>query len=155
MVECPRERCVLNASVALKWHLTKEPHAKQALELLTDWSKGFFDFLAPDIFFAEIAHAFARAVRHGRLSQIEAKTALQDLLELPIQLYPSRPLLLRALEIALSYQQSAYDCLYVALAEHEQVELWTGDERLFNALSIHFPFIRFIGAYTPKRYDRP
>lgn len=155
MVESSRKRCVLNASVALKWHLTEEPHAEQARELLTDWSKGFFDFLAPDIFFAEIAHALTRAVRHGRLSQSEAKTILQDLLELPVQLCPSHPLLPRALEIALAYQQSAYDCLYVALAEHEKMELWTGDERLFNALSIHFPFIRFIGNYTPKRCDRP
>lgn len=153
MVESPRERCVLNASVALKWHLPQEPHAKQALELLTDWSKGFVDFLVPDIFFAEITHALTRAVRHGRLSQQEAETALQDLLELPVQLYPSRPLLMRALGIALAYQQSAYDCLYVALAECEKVELWTGDQRLFNTLSVHFPFIRFIGTYMPKRYD--
>jgi predicted nucleic acid-binding protein len=57
----------------------------------------------------------------------------------------------RATEIAIRYQQNSYDCLYVALAEREGVELWTGDERLVNALSPHFPFIRFIGEYKPKR----
>jgi len=46
-----------------------------------------------------------------------------------------------------------YDRLHVALLEREGVELWTGDERLVNALSAHFPFIRFIGEYKPKRQN--
>ncbi len=135
-----RARWVLNASVALKWHFPQEPYALQALELLSDWSEGFVEFVAPDIFFAEIAHALVRAVRRARLSSTEVGTVLQDLLALPIHLQPSHLLVPRALEIALAYQQSAYDCLYVALAEREGVELWTGDEKLVNALGAHLSF---------------
>ena len=147
----PRRRCVVNASVALKWHLTHEPFALQALDLLNDWRKGDLDLLAPDIFFAEISHALVRAIRRGRLSPDEAKTVLSDLLAVAVQMFPIRLLVQRAMEIALQHQQSAYDCLYAALAEREGVELWTGDERLVNALIAHFLFVRFIGDYAPKR----
>jgi predicted nucleic acid-binding protein len=37
------------------------------------------------------------------------------------------------------------------LEEGVDVELWTGDERLVNALIAHFPFVRFIGDYKPRR----
>jgi hypothetical protein len=47
--------------------------------------------------------------------------------------------------------QRIYDCFYVALAEREGVNFWTGDERLYNALATHLPFIRFIADYKPLR----
>ena len=34
-----------------------------------------------------------------------------------------------------------YDCLYVALAEQENCELVTADDKLINALHRQFPFI--------------
>ena len=146
-----RERCVVNASVALKWHLPQEPFAQQAIALLNDWRKGALELLAPEIFFAEISYALVRAIRRGRLLPEEADAILIDLLAVSIRSFPIQPLVQRATEIAIRYQQNSYDCLYVALAEREGVELWTGDERLVNALSPHFPFIRFIGEYKPKR----
>jgi len=72
----------------------------------------------------------------------------------PIHLYAGASLGLRAFEIGRRYQQSAYDCLYVALAEQEGIELWTGDERLSRAMSGPFPFVRFLADYTPVR-SRP
>jgi predicted nucleic acid-binding protein len=91
----------VNASVALKWHLTHEPFALQALDLLNDWRKGDLDLLAPDIFFAEISHALVRAIRRGRLSPDEAKIVLSDLLAVAVQMFPTRLLVQRAMEIAL------------------------------------------------------
>jgi len=101
----------VNASVALKWHLTHDPFALQALDLLNDWRKGDLDLLAPAIFFAEISHALVRAVRRGRLSPDEAKTVLSDLLVVAVQMFPTWLLVQRAMEIALQHQQSAYGCL--------------------------------------------
>jgi predicted nucleic acid-binding protein len=56
-------------------------------------------------------------------------------------LHASIDLLPRALEIAGQSRRSIYDSLYVALAEREQCELITADQRLFNALRGRFPFI--------------
>jgi predicted nucleic acid-binding protein len=40
---------------------------------------------------------------------------------------------------------STYDSLYVALAEREDCELWTADERYWNAARAQFPRVRWIG----------
>jgi predicted nucleic acid-binding protein len=43
---------------------------------------------------------------------------------------------------------TTYDCHYLALAEHYGCELWTGDERFFNAVRRQIPWIRWVGAGT-------
>ncbi len=37
------------------------------------------------------------------------------------------------------------------MAERENVEHWTSDERQFNALNAQLPFVRFIKDYVPLR----
>jgi predicted nucleic acid-binding protein len=56
-------------------------------------------------------------------------------------LHPSLPLLPRAYEISSALRVGVYDWLYVALAEREQIELITADDRLVRNLKPHFPFI--------------
>ena len=57
------------------------------------------------------------------------------------QLFPSVPLMLRALGIASQASIGVYDCLYVALAEREGCELVTADARLINSLQRSYLFI--------------
>jgi predicted nucleic acid-binding protein len=38
----------------------------------------------------------------------------------------------------------------VALAERDGSELWTGDERLYNALRVQHPCVRWIADYQPQ-----
>jgi predicted nucleic acid-binding protein len=38
-----------------------------------------------------------------------------------------------------------FDCVYVALAESEQCEFITADERLVNNVKATFPFVLFLG----------
>jgi predicted nucleic acid-binding protein len=61
-------------------------------------------------------------------------------------LIPSLPLIPRALDLSSQFQQSAYDCLYVALAEREQCPLVTADDKLVKKLAPHFPFITPLSA---------
>ncbi len=71
---------------------------------------------------------------------------------MPIRLYPlAASLAARVLAIARQYHRSAYDSAYIALAEQEGVEFWTGDQRLYNALHAHLPFIRWIADYRRLR----
>ena len=90
----------------------------------------------PNHFLSEVISAFLRAARRGRLTTDEAREAIRDLLALPFVLCDVTALADRAFTIAHQHQQRAYDCLYVALAEREGSELWTGDERLYNALHV-------------------
>ena len=47
----------------------------------------------------------------------------------------------RAYALSSSAQIGVYDCLYVALAEREQCELITADDRLVRSLQPLFPFV--------------
>ena len=55
-------------------------------------------------------------------------------------------LLSRATEISSQSRQGVYDCLYVALADREQCELLTADQRLLQVLGKQFPFIASLSA---------
>ena len=99
---------------------------------------------------SEVISAFLRASRRGRLTTDEAREAIRDLLALPCVLCDVTALADRAFTIAHQHQQRAYDCLYVALAERDGSTLWTGDERLYNALHTQHPFMRWIADYQPR-----
>jgi predicted nucleic acid-binding protein len=145
-------RLATDCSVVVKWKLSGEPHATEAEEVLLDWRHLAFEVVAPSLLVSEILSAFFRAYRRGRISETEAVGYIQDLLRLPFDLHEiTEPLVLKAFHIAKSYNQASQDCLYVALAEQEAVEFWTGDQRLFNALHQQFPFVRWIGDYRKQR----
>jgi predicted nucleic acid-binding protein len=138
--------------VVVKWQFPSEPHGPEAEELRLDWRHQAVDVHAPQILLAEVASSCLRAHRRGRLTETEATNAIQLLLGLPFVLHEmTTPLLLRAFQIAQRYNQPAFDCIYVALAEQEGSELWTGDQRLNNALRLPFPFVRSIADYQRKR----
>jgi len=54
-------------------------------------------------------------------------------------------LLPQAFQIALHFQRSVYDALYVALAVSRKLIFITADERLVNALGTFFP-VKWLGA---------
>ena len=141
---------VVDCSVVVKWKILTEDHATAAEALLGDWEQQGVDVLVPNHFPSEVISAFLRAARRGRLTMDEAREAIRDLLALPFVLCDVTLLADRAFTIAHQRQQRAYDCLYVALAEREGSELWTGDERLYNALHAPYPFVRWIADYQPR-----
>jgi predicted nucleic acid-binding protein len=141
-----------DCSVVAKWKLSGEPQATEAEELLLDWLHLTVEVIAPSLLVSEILSAFLKAFRRGRISEAETITYIQDLLHLPFNLHEiTEPLVLKAFQLAKNYNQRSFDCLYVALAEQEAVEFWTGDQRLFNALHQQLPFVRWIGDYKRKR----
>lgn len=125
---------VIDASVALKWVLPEHDTGK------ADSLRGQL-FIAPDVFAIEVANALSRAARKNLLSAAEAVIGLTDIISSGPELRASGPLLFRALEISLTTRCSVYDAHYVALAEHEGVQLITADERLANNLQRDFPFL--------------
>ncbi|MEK9149104.1 MAG: type II toxin-antitoxin system VapC family toxin, partial [Candidatus Desantisbacteria bacterium] len=55
---------------------------------------------------------------------------------------------LRIMEIALEHGLTAYDAVYLALAEDEQCDLWTGDGAFYKAVKDSSPRVKWIGDYT-------
>ena len=59
---------------------------------------------------------------------------------------PEPAVALRALEVADKLGlRASYDAHYLALAEHLGVELWTADDRFWNAAKGSFPWMRWVG----------
>ena len=143
-------RLVVDCSVVVKWKIPTEDHAAAAEALFGDWEHQVVDVVVPNHFPSEVISAFLRASRRGRLTTDEAREAIRDLLTLPFVLCDVTALADRAFTIAHQHQQRAYDCLYVALAEGEGSELWTGDERLYNGLHAQHPLVRWIADYQPQ-----
>jgi predicted nucleic acid-binding protein len=133
-------RYVLDASVALKSFLS-EPDSAQALRLRDDARAGAREFLAPDFFPTEVAHAITRVERQGLITPAEGASFVSDLLaELP-DLHPSLPLIPRAYVLSSLHRQGMYDCAYIALAEREGCPLVTADDKLVKNLGPTIPFL--------------
>src|SRR5499427_4224754 len=148
-------RVVVDCSVVVKWKILTEDHTAAAEALLGDWEQQVVDVWVPNHFPSEVISAFLRASRRGRLTTDEAREAIRDLLALPFMLRDVTALADRAFAIAHQHQQRAYDCLYVALAERDGIELWTSDERLYNALHAQHAFVRWIADYQQQWSEEP
>jgi predicted nucleic acid-binding protein len=131
---------VIDSSVAMKWFVVEALRPK-AIRLRDDFKNGTHELLAPDLFPTEIANVLLVIEKAKRIAPGDAATLLaQALLSLPA-IIAAVPLLPRAQEIAKKHQRSVYDCLYVALAELEQCDFVSADDKLVNALQSAFPFV--------------
>jgi predicted nucleic acid-binding protein len=132
---------VIDCSVAFKWAVV-EPDSDKANRLRDDFRNGLVELIVPDLFPIEIANSLLVCERRGRIGAGHGKVLLADVLTTLPSLFPTLPALLpRAYAIAEASGASAYDCLYVALAEQEACDLITADSRLVNNLKKLFPFV--------------
>lgn len=124
------KRLVVDASV-LAMLFFDEDHSQAAERLLDDADKCH----APDHIWNEIANVIWKQHRHGTVDAAGARDILTRAMQFPLVIHSSAELLADALEFAISYDRTAYDSLYVALAVKVQYPLITNDKRLVNAMS--------------------
>ena len=100
-------------------------------------------------FFYEIVNALYRRVRRGDFTLREVTTRLRELWRVGVQVSTlSEDAHIRAMELACRFGiPAAYD---LALAEEKQCELWTADERLWNAVRSEVDWVRWIGGSLPR-----
>ncbi len=92
---------------------------------------GASDLHAPDLVDVEVAQVLRRLEGAGSLLEARARGAIELLSRLPVTRHPARALLPRVW--ALREDLTAYDAMYVALAEALHAPLLTCDERLGRA----------------------
>ena len=144
------ELAVVDASVVLKWQLDDEDCVSQAIALRDDYfARGAVRVIAPQLLMYEVVNGVATAARRKRLSPDIAFQAVENLVSLGIELRNVEPL--RVLEMALRYNLAAYDAAYLALAEAESCDLWTGDRAFYQAVKSETHQVRWIGDYAEKK----
>lgn len=87
----------------------------------------------PHLLDVEVAQALRRYTLSGELDSARGQEAIADLADFPFRRYPHTALLDRAWE--LRHSLSAYDAVYVALAEALEATLVTRDRRLARTRS--------------------
>ena len=113
---------IIDASVAIKW-LTPEENSDVAAGIADRE-----DLYAPYLLMAETANALCKKVRRG---EIEADVVPLQLADLPnlLELVDESSNAPRGAQIALELGHSAYDCIYLALAEARGEQLLSADAR--------------------------
>jgi predicted nucleic acid-binding protein len=118
---------VLDASAAIEVLLQTPAGAPVAERILTAESS----LHAPHLLDVEVAQVLRRFVMKKEIRAERAEQALQDLSDLPVERYSHDLLIPRAWE--LRHNLTAYDAVYVALAEILGATLLTRDDRIFRA----------------------
>ena len=141
---------VVDASVVLKWQLDDEEYVPQATALRNDfYALGAIKAIAPHLLTYEVVNGIVTATRRERLTSDKALEIMDNLMELGVELKGVEPARLMAL--ALDHNLSAYDAAYLALAESEGCELWTGDRPFYQAVRGESPQVKWIGDYASIR----
>ena len=117
---------VVDASVVVAGLLVSGPAGEAARDALRSQ-----DAHAPHLLDVEATSAIRRWVLSGRLTVGEGRASLRDLGDLAVARHAHEPLLDRALDLRDAV--SAYDAVYVALAELLGAPLLTADLRLTRA----------------------
>jgi predicted nucleic acid-binding protein len=123
---------VLDASVALSWHMVDED---------SDYSTAVLEYLSfdpatvPALWLTEVANGLLVAQRRGRLTPEEVDEAVRLTLEAPVRVQEpvSESLLRTTIETARRFNLTAYDAAYLNLASSLRLPLATLDEDLIEA----------------------
>jgi predicted nucleic acid-binding protein len=89
---------------------------------------------APDLVDVETVAVLRKRWRVGDLTGRRFKAAVDDLLALPVDRFPTGPLMVRAYDLRANV--TPYDAAYIALAESLGCTLLTADARLSRAPGI-------------------
>ena len=144
------EALVVDASVAVKWHLTDEDNADQATQLLSRFAQGQTDLLAPVQIRYEVPSAITVATRGRarRITQEQGREAIEEFLALGLTTIDTDALILAAYPLVDRHGCAFYDALYLALAETLSLRFITADHKLYQRVR-HLSYVVWLGDYTP------
>jgi predicted nucleic acid-binding protein len=139
-------RYVLDASVATSWVLPYQ-YSPQANRLRDDVIRQVHNLISTSSFPGEVASALTKAERQKIITQGESLELLDNIFSTAPKLFPYQSFLYQATEISSRTRSSFYDCLLIPLAQQENCEVLTADDRLVRNVQKEFPFVRSIATY--------
>jgi len=138
---------VIDSGVIVKWFIL-EPYATEARSIRKAYWAGQFILLAPEFINAEIGNIVWKKYRRQELSADDAQDVIDEFRALTFRLTSTADLLEDAYNLAVKYQRTVYDMLYVALSLREQCSFVTADEKLANAITPALSNVIWLGNWT-------
>lgn len=144
-IQPPPRLCVdANLVLALLLPYERQPSIEA---LWSDWDRQRVEVVGPTLLYGEVISTLRLRTVDGRISADEGERAFASFMDLGIRRIDRDDLYPRAWELAKRYNQGRiYDMLYVALAQLEDFEFWTSDERLANSVGSDEPRLRWVPA---------
>ena len=124
------KRAVIDASVLVKLFFEEE-HSEAAERCV----RTIPELFGPDLIWSEATSVIWKRYRRGDLDREDASEIATQLLSLPLHIRSSADLIPDAFELAMQFDRTVYDSLYVALAIKINSVMLSGDRRLVNALA--------------------
>ena len=122
---------VLDASAVIEWLLKTDAGSRIDRRIFARSEP----LHAPHLLDVEVAQVLRRYVRDKKLTERRGGEALTDFSDMPVNRYPHDFLLPRVWELRSTL--SAYDAVYVALAEALDATLLTCDRKIASASGHH------------------
>jgi predicted nucleic acid-binding protein len=138
---------VLDAGVALKWQFEGEDVIGGATALLEDFVENKIELISLTLFPYEILSAINVAINRRRIEEEAGYRAIHYITSLRIELRGFGNLVDSTFYMARRYGLSPHDCAYMALAEKEKCDFFTGDKKLFNSIKQRLSWVKWIGDY--------
>ena len=125
------KQIVADASFCGAWILADEI-SDRAEDLLKQILKGSIELVVPSLWHYEMNNLLRSAHRRKRLTEEDAREALETLNQVPLVIedLPEGPARKRMLHLALQFDLSSYDAAYLELADRHKIPLHTADTKL-------------------------
>jgi len=122
---------VVDAGVIAKWILPGEPHLENAVRLKEDSVSGLTNLCAPSLIVEEVANMLWIAIKHERISEKDAKEAMNALNDMRIELCETNwAQASLGLDVACSLDLTVYDASYLVLGDKTRSSSITADQKL-------------------------
>jgi predicted nucleic acid-binding protein len=129
------KQIVADASFCGAWILADEISDK-AEDLLKQILKGSLELVVPALWHYEMNNLLRSAHRRQRLTEEDAREALETLNQVPLVIedLPEGPARKRILHLAFQFDLSSYDAAYLELSDRHKIPLHTADAKLKAAV---------------------
>lgn len=122
---------IIDASVLIKFFVP-EVLSDKAEQLLARVEDGSLTLFSPDLIYAEAGNTLWKKLRLKELTRSEVAKIRDLIISIPLKIEASKSLFPIAVDIAIAYEVTVYDALYLSLAKIYETQMMTADRKLFD-----------------------